>query len=259
MGSYNVSCGLTDLPIYPTEEVYGLFLLQKNSLDVQFTESTINFMVIPYMTTYIYDDYGRFEFNNENEKNLLLDFLTTHILKTKNYDGHGNDLKAEDINEYTIFRLMDKQQLFINDPVNGIVNLCFMPIKKSVLEKFFKAKSIETICRLGENKELYYKEVNRDNYFDLILNEYNHDNLPPDRIIFENLDKRDLYYRPSVNKEFPIERLIDFCFLHGVMRIMNKIYKPMMYAYEDLEENCYKLLNKAIEEEIENINHQWDD
>ena len=71
MGSFNMNCAVSNLPIFDRQDVYIIFLV-RNSFDVSATSTNGHFQPISLPMKASYGDYGRFEIENKNTASLRM-------------------------------------------------------------------------------------------------------------------------------------------------------------------------------------------
>ena len=144
MGSWNKTCGLSNLPIKSGEEVYVFVLEKSNFSDRCYNTSFWKPTILPFLSEY--NDYGGGE-NSHHHINYILDGLKNHIVELElgENEYHDIEIKRDKLDEELFFNGVHENRLFINTKhytSNGYqdkqVEIDFVMFRKDIVDYILK-------------------------------------------------------------------------------------------------------------------------
>lgn len=189
MGSFNVTCALTNLPIEYNEDVKLTFLVESTAKSLN--ASAYYKLFIPTFLDATYDDYGRFVFNNENVSNELLSFFQDEtMIGSPDVINDFYTLKSvpdifDKINRNVLFTLPSQLDVTYGNSYRFKDSsmayseaiprrIYYMAIKKSVIDALCDRNIVLDEPVFGNNEVLYrdYKLLELISDMELPNNEY---------------------------------------------------------------------------------------
>lgn len=170
MGSFNVTCALTNLPIEYGEEVKLTFLVENTSKSL--SASALYKLFIPTFLDATYDDYGRFEFHDENVSNEVLKFFQDECMvgtpdvindfyTLKSFESIFDKISRNvlftlpsqmDITYGNSYRFKDSSMSYSEATPKRVY---YMAIKKSVIDSLCDRKIVLDAPVFGNSEVLY--------------------------------------------------------------------------------------------------------
>ena len=181
MGSFNVTCSVTDLPIQWNEKVKVGFLVESPNYDMIRTCSKYRFM-FPFLLDGVYDDYGRCVVNVSDESRHMIDeFIKKNAIIEQNNENIPNTstkLTRENLSLETIYNYLHEGVLYFQQGDNFIaresvkfqdvyskeinydrpVQVFPFTIKKDIYDSILSG-SYDPECPIFENGELEYQNI----------------------------------------------------------------------------------------------------
>lgn len=151
MGSWNKTCGLSNLHIYCGEPVYVFVLEQAERYDPCNATSLFRPLLIPFECKY--DDYGGGEDCNGVALNLIIEGLRNHLVEVDVGSNKVRDIAItkETFDETEFFKAVHYERLHVNAPYStGKVPINFTMFRKDIVDRVLEQYEISRY--VGTNK-----------------------------------------------------------------------------------------------------------
>lgn len=186
MGSFNVTCSVTNLPIQWNEKVKVGFLVESPHYDMIRSCSKYRFM-FPFLLDGVYDDYGQCKINLSDETRHKIDeFIKKNAIIEKNDETMPNTstkLNRDTLSLETIYHFLHEGVLYFKQGDNYISRQCVefqdvysqpiaydrpvqvfpFTIRKDVYDSILSG-SYDPDCPIFEDGELRYENITFDDF-----------------------------------------------------------------------------------------------
>lgn len=146
MGSYNLSCGLTNLPIQCDDDVY-MVPLTGSPLPVSTLYSTSQWCPAPIIIEGQYDDYGALRDKEECLSTLyLLDGVRSNLIEKEAEDHYNYSITGETIDMSLFFEAIQDNRLLLTENIFRHVDsvpVNFVFLRKDVTDELLAKIKIE--------------------------------------------------------------------------------------------------------------------
>lgn len=186
MGSFNVTCSISNLPITWNEKVKVGFLVETPMYDMIRSCSKYRFL-FPFLLDGVYDDYGRCKVEiGDSARHMIDEFIKKHAVIQENDDTITNTsdkLNRENLNLDTIYEYLHQGVLYFQQgdtyisrqsikfsdvyskeiPMDHPVKVFPFTIKKSLYDNILSG-SYDPECPVFTNGELEYQSITFDEF-----------------------------------------------------------------------------------------------
>ena len=186
MGSFNVTCSVTNLPIQWNEKVKVGFLVESPNYDMIRTCSKYRFM-FPFLLDGVYDDYGECKVNVSDETRQMIDeFIKKNAIIAENDETIPNTstkLNRDTLSLETIYHFLHEGVLYFKQGDNYIaresvefqdvysqpikydrpVQVFPFTIKKDIYDSILSG-SYDPECPVFENGEMRYENLTFEDF-----------------------------------------------------------------------------------------------
>ena len=169
MGSWNKTCGLSNLHITAGSPVYT-FVIHKNTYEEDRCYSTAFWIptLLPFMS--VYDDYGGGE-NSSKELSFILEGLKKDLVEMELGENEYHDIpvKKDELNEDLFFRAVHENRLFINHIFsNGETPVEFVMFRKDIVDAILENSEIEYYVGNGKGTYGYGNNYTKYKFSDVL-------------------------------------------------------------------------------------------
>jgi hypothetical protein len=151
MGSWNKTCGLSNLHIRAGEDVY-VFVLEENSdkTDRCYSTSFWKPVLLPFISKY--NDYGGGEESSGSGFQLIMSSVAEHLIEMPQGENKFHDIlvKKEGFGEEEFFESVHENRLFKHDWRNTKTVIDFVMMRSDIVDYILANRVIEEY--VGENK-----------------------------------------------------------------------------------------------------------
>lgn len=156
MGSWNKTCGLTNLHIRAGDKAY-VFVLEKNCTSNNHCYSTHLYrpLLLPFETTY--NDYGGGKDSKGPAFPLIIDGIKQQLFEMEQGKNPYHDIPVlqENFDEELFFDALLEGRLFLKNRITNPVKLEFVMMRKDIVDDILENRWIE--CYVGDNEGNYDK------------------------------------------------------------------------------------------------------
>ena len=149
MGSWNKTCGLSNLPIHCGEPVMVFTLVQNNKIDsFCYTTPFYSPVMLPFHS--VYNDYGGGENSTGIGLPLIMDAIKANLIEMELGENPYHDIaiKREEFDESKYWSAIHENRLKISGH-NGDRNVQFVMFHKRVVDHILKHSSLQKFVKTG--------------------------------------------------------------------------------------------------------------
>ena len=143
MGCWFKTCGLTNLPVYPGEEVYTVILEQSLDHNRCYATSFWKPVLLPFLAKY--NDYGAGEECDQEMLGILLDKIKDGLVEIEQGENPYHDIPVsrDSFGEELFFEAVHEHRLQVKDVFKNKVDVDFVMLKKTAVDKLLDTWKIE--------------------------------------------------------------------------------------------------------------------
>ena len=165
MGSWNKTCGLSNLHITSGEKAY-VFVLEQNrdATDRCYSTHLFNPLLLPFETTY--NDYGGGEDSTGPGFPIIMNAIKEHLHEIELGENKYHDIavKKEGFDEQVFFDAVHEGRLFREGNFSDPVRLDYVMFRKDIVDYILENRVIEEY--VGDNKGTIAKWGDDKNYIE---------------------------------------------------------------------------------------------
>ena len=151
MGSWNKTCGLSNLPIMGGEDTYVFVLERVNTIDDHcYSAHLYRPLLLPFEITY--NDYGGGENLGGAALPVIMKALETHLVEVPQGENEYHDIAVmrKDWSPELFFRAVREHRLQISHPLHGPTQIEFVMMRRDVLDDLIMNYEFEEYVGRGK-------------------------------------------------------------------------------------------------------------